>query len=105
MAAPGAGAGNQAAARAALKGIFPYLYKLQSAFPVASEDWENIQMMIKHGGKIVGNTEGDSIVPSAIQKMLLEAKQGGPLKNAPPVGIQPAPANGNVAAPQEPEPV
>lgn len=102
MAAPGAGAGNEAAARAKLKGAFPLLYQLLSAFPVGSEDWENVQKMISAGGKIVGNAQ-ESLVPSAIQQMALAAKQGGPLKNAPPVGIQPA--NANVAPAQEPEPV
>lgn len=103
VAAPGAGAGNEAAARAALKGSFPILYKLLSAFPVGSEDWENVQKMIQAGGKIVGKMHDESLVPSAIQQMALQAKQGGPLKNAPPVGIQPA--NNNVKPPEEPEPV
>lgn len=105
MAAPGAGAGNEAAARASLKGAMPLLYKLLSAFPVGGEDWKNVNDMIKAGGKIVGNTQNESLVPSAIQQMAMAAKQGGPLKNAPPVGIQPAPANTNVATPEEPEPV
>lgn len=105
MAAPGAGAGNESAARAALKGAFPILYKLLSAFPVGSEDWENVQKMIQAGGKIVGKMHDESLVPSAIRQMALAAKQGGPLKNAPPVGIQPAHANSNVSPAQEPEPV
>jgi hypothetical protein len=104
MAAPGAGAGNQAAAVAALKGAFPLFYKLLSAFPAGSEDWENINEAMKRLGKVVGKAQ-ESLVPSAIQQMMLAAKQGGPLKNAPPVGIQAAPANSNVASPQEPEPV
>lgn len=61
--------------------------------------------MIEYGGKIVGKTQDESLVPSAIQQMAMAAKQGGPLKNAPPVGIQSAPANANVAPKQEPEPI
>lgn len=105
MAAPGAGAGNQAAAIAALKGAFPLFYKLLSAFPVGSEDWEAVNTAMKALGKVVGKTHNESLVPSAIQQMAMAAKQGGPLKNAPPVGIQSAPANTNVESPQEPEPV
>lgn len=106
MAAPGAGAGNEAAARASLKGAFPLFYKLLSAFPPGSEDWKNLSKMIEYGGKIVGNTQNESLVPSAIQQMAMAAKQGGPLKNAPPVGIQSAPAaNANIAPKEEPEPI
>lgn len=104
MAAPGAGAGNQAAAVAALKGAFPLFYKLLSAFPVGSEDWKGVSDAMKSLSKIVGKTQNESLVPSAIQQMAMAAK-GGPMKNAPPVGIQPAPANSNVASPEEPEPV
>lgn len=105
VAAPGAGAGNEAAARAKLKGAAPMMYQLLSAFPVGSEDWENMMEIVKRAGKIVGNTENQSLVPSAIQQMALAAKQGGPLKNAPPVGIQPAAANANIAPKEEPEPI
>lgn len=96
VAAPGAGAGNTAAAIAALKGAFPLLYKLLSAFPPGSEDWKNVSKMIEYGGKVVGKTQDESLVPSAIQQMAMAAK-GGPMKNAPPVGIQ--------ESKPEPEPV
>jgi hypothetical protein len=102
MAAPGGGAGNTAAAVASLKGAFPLLYKLLSAFPPGSEDWKNVSEMIKFGGKIVGKTQDESLVPSAIQQMAMAAK-GGPMKNAPPVGIQSA--NTNVAPKAEAEPI
>lgn len=106
MAAPGGGAGNTAAAVAALKGAFPLMYKLLSAFPPGSEDWKNMSKIIEYGGKIVGKTQDESLVPSAIQQMAMAAKQGGPLKNAPPVGIQAAPAAGaNIEPNAEPEPI
>lgn len=102
VAAPGAGAGNQAASLAKLKGIFPVLYQLLTAFPVGSDEWTAVNKMIDAGGKIVGKHQDESLVPSAIQAIAAAAK-GGPLRNAPPVGIQPA--NANVAPKQEPEPV
>ncbi len=102
VAAPGAGAGNVAAAVAALKGAFPLLYKLLAAFPPGSEDWKAVSDMIKAGGKIVGKTQDESLVPSAIQQMAMASK-GGPMKNAPPVGIQQAPVNPQPK--QEPEPI
>lgn len=105
VAAPGGGAGNEASARAKLKGAAPMMYQLLAAFPVGTEDWKNMMDIVKAVGKIVGSTENESLVPSAIQQMALAAKQGGPLKSAPPVGIQPAPANANIKPPEEPEPV
>lgn len=95
-AAPGAGAGNEAAAIAQLKAVFPLLYKILSALKVGSEPWTAVSNMIRDGGKIVGKTEENSLVPSAIQQMVAATK-GGPLKNAPPVAPQPAAA--------EPEPI
>lgn len=100
MAAPGAGAGNTAAAIAQLKAAFPLLYKLLSVFPPGSEEWKAVSDMIKAGGKIVGKHTDEHLVPSAIQQMALAAK-GGPMKNAPPVGVQQAP----VTEPQDPEPI
>ncbi len=102
MAAPGAGAGNEASARAALKGVYPLLMKALSAFPAGSEDADNLMEAVRKINKIIGKAQ-ESIVPSAIQQLMMAAKQGGPLKNAPPVGIQPA--NNNVSSPAEPEPV
>lgn len=67
-----------------------------SALKVGSESWTAVSNMIRAGGKVVGKTEENSLVPSAIQQMAMAAK-GGPLKNAPPVAPQPAAA--------EPEPV
>lgn len=99
MAAPGAGEGNIAAAMASLKGIFPMFYKLLSALPVGSEEWKAVSDAVKSLGKIVGKTQEDSLVPAAIQKMAMAAK-GGPLKAAPPIGIQP-----NIKPAEEPEPV
>lgn len=100
MAAPGAGAGNEAAARAALKGIYPGLLKIFSAFPAGSSEANDLMDAIKKISRVIGKTENESLVPAAIQQMALAAR-GGPLKAAPPVGIQPA--NANVAPKTEPE--
>lgn len=102
MAAPGGGEGQIASATASLKAIFPMLYKLLSAYPVGSEEWKSVQDMIKAGGKIVGKTEDDSLVPSAIRSMAMASKSG-PLKNAPPIGVMPN--NQNIAPKEEPEPI
>lgn len=99
MAAPGAGAGNTAAAVNALKGMFPLMYKLLSAFSPGSEDWKNASDGIRSFGKIVGKEPDDSAVPAAIRQMALAGK-GTPMRAAPPIGIQP-----NVNPPEEPEPV
>lgn len=93
MVAPGGGAGNTAAAVAQLKAVVPMLYKILAALPVGSEDWKSVSDMVRAAGKIVGNTEKDSLVPSAIQQMALAAK-GGPLKSAPPVALQTATPGG-----------
>lgn len=77
-------------------------YQLLSAFPPGSEDWKAVSDAMKSLGRIVGKTQNESLVPSAIQQMAMAAK-GGPLKNAPPVGIQPS--QPNIAPPQEPEPI
>lgn len=102
MAAPGAGAGNTAAAVSALKGAFSLLYRLLSAFPPGSEDWKNASKMIEYAGKIVGKEPDDSAVPSAIRQMALAAK-GNPMRSAPPIAVQPA--NAEVKPAQEAEPV
>lgn len=95
VAAPGNGAGNEAAAIAQLKAIFPLLYKILSALKVGSESWTAVQNMIRDGGKVVGKTEENSLVPSAIQQMAMAAKGGGALKSAPPIAPQPAAPGGD----------
>lgn len=102
MAAPGAGAGNTANAKAKLKGAAQMMYQILAAFPVGSEDWKNMLDIVKAVGKIVGDESGSTSM-SAIQQMALAAKKGGPLKAAPPVGVQPA--NANIKEPDEPEPI
>lgn len=96
MAAPGGGAGNQAAAVAMLKSLHPLLLKLMSAFPFGSKENTAVSKAYSALQGIAGDSKEESIVPSAIQQMAMAAK-GGPMKNAPPVGISPAPA--------QPEPV
>ena len=102
MAAPGGGEGNQASARATLKSASPVLYKILSAFPVGSEDWENMLEIVKRVGKIVGKAPENTTM-SAIQQLAMAHKQGGPLKGAPPVGIQAA--KPNIEPEKEPEPI
>lgn len=104
MTAPGNGAGNTAAAVQALKGMFPMALKLLSAFTPGSDDFSHMQDIVKSMNKIVGKEQDSSSVPSAIRQMALAA-QGGGMKSAPPIAVQPAAANQNIQSPQEPEPV
>lgn len=78
------------------------MYQILSAFPVGSEDWDNMIEIVKRVGKIVGSDSGNTSM-SAVQQMALAAKRGGPLKAAPPIGIQPSAPN--IKEPEEPEPV
>lgn len=89
VASAGGGEGNQAAAVAMLKSVVPVLYKLMAAFPFGSKENSAVSRALTALSPIAGKTEENSLVPSAIQQMALAAK-GGPLKNAPPVGISPA---------------
>lgn len=86
MAAPGGGEGNKAAAIAQLKSIFPLMYKVLAAFPAGSKEWSAVSRALTALGPVVGKTEEDSLVPSAIQQLAVASKAGG-LKNAPPVGL------------------
>lgn len=99
MAAPGAGAGNEAAAVNALKGAMPLLMKLFTAFPVQSDDWKNFSDAMRSLQRIVGKELDDSAVPAAVRQMQLAGK-GNPMRSAPPIAVQP-----NVKPPEEPEPV
>lgn len=98
VAAPGGGAGHQAAAVAMLKAVVPILYKLLSAFPFGSKENSAVQRALTALSPIAGKTEEESLVPAAVQQMALAAR-GGPLKNAPPVGISSAAPPGG-ATPQ-----
>lgn len=100
MTAPGAGAGNTAAAIQVIKGAFPLILKVLSAFAPGSDDFNHVQDAIKSLSKVVGKSHDESSVPSAIQQMAL-ANKGGAMKAAPPIAIQSA----NPEQPQEPEPV
>jgi hypothetical protein len=96
MVSPGAGAGNTAAAIQALKGAFPLILKLMSAFPPGSDEFNEIQTAVKSLSKVVGKSQDES----AVRQMAL-ANKGGPMKAAPPIAIQSA----NPESPQEPEPI
>lgn len=86
-AAPGAGAGNKAAAVAQLKGVFPILHNVFNAFEPGSKEWSAVSRALTALGPVVGKiNEEDSLVPAAISQMAMAAR-GNPLKNAPPVGL------------------
>jgi hypothetical protein len=89
MAAPGAGQGNTAAAVAAVKAAGLILRKALAGFPFGSKESASISRAMTALEPLVGKSEEQSLVPSAIQQMALAA-QNGPMKNAPPIGIQPA---------------
>lgn len=97
MAAPGGGDGNKAAAIAQLKAVAPMLHKAMAAFPFGSKEWSAVSRALTALGPVVGKVEEDSLVPAAISQMAMAAK-GGPLKNAPPVGLSPAAAPEGAAA-------
>jgi hypothetical protein len=89
-AAPGGGGGNKAAAIAQLKAVFPLLHNVFNAFEPGSKEWSALSRALTALGPVVGKiNEEDSLVPSAITQMAMAAR-GGPLKNAPPVGLAPA---------------
>lgn len=90
VAAPGGGAGNQAASIAMLKSIVPTMHKLMMAFPFGSTEYSAVSRALTALAPIAGKTEEDSLVPAAVQQMAMAAK-GGAMKNVSPVGASPSP--------------
>lgn len=98
MVAPGAGAGNQSAARAAIKSAMPAMHQALSAFPVGSKEYKAVMRAISSLLPVFGSSEGQSQVPAAIAQQAAAAKSGGRLASAPPVGLAESPPPG--AAPE-----
>jgi hypothetical protein len=90
--APGAGAGNSAAAVSSVKAMMPNLYKALSAFPPGSKENKSIISAIQALNPIFAESGGGNTVPAAVQQMAMAAKQGGPLAKAPAPGIAVAPS-------------
>lgn len=89
MVSPGNNAGSIAAAKAGVKAAAAMLMKFLPAFPFGSKEFKDLQSALKNLSTIVGDSSEKDIVPAAIQQMAM-ANKGGPMNNAPPVGITPA---------------
>ena len=94
MTAPGAGAGNEAAAVASVKAIMPQLYRALTAFPPGSKQNKAVLSAVQALNPIFSAEPGSALVPAAIQQMAQQAKAGGPLQGAPAPGIANAPPSG-----------
>ena len=91
MTAPGAGAGNEAAADAQIKASLPTLHKALAAYPVGSKKYAAVLNALRALTANFGKSDTESIVPAAIQQMMMNAK--GPGAGAPPMpppGLKPA---------------
>ena len=100
--APGAGAGNEAAADASIKAVLPVMHKALSAYPVGSKKYAAVLNALRALTANFGKEDQSAMVPAAIQQMALAAKGGGPLSQpAAPPGLQPAPVPGMGGGPGE----
>lgn len=95
--APGAGAGNQAAAHAALKASVAQLHQALMAFPVNSPEYIAVDKSLALLTPIFGKADHSNLVPAAILQQANAAKAGAsPVgQGAPP--LQPAPPPGGGA--------
>jgi hypothetical protein len=87
MLAPGAGAGNQAAAVQQVKSILPGLLQAAMAWPAGSKEQQAVLRAVSSLNPIFGKAEGQNMVPAGIASLAAAAKGGGPLSAAPPPGI------------------
>lgn len=87
--APGAGAGNEAAATASVKSAIDLLVPNLAKFPFGSEKYNALSESLDKLRKVFGGTESKSIVPSAIQQMALASKNGSPIMKPPAPGALP----------------
>lgn len=74
--APGAGAGNQAAAGAILKGIIPALHKGLMAFPVNSPQYKAVDKALAALTPVFGQATDQNLVPAGILQQANAAKAG-----------------------------
>ena len=103
---PGAGKGNQEAARAQIKAILTGLHAIQQAFDVYSDEYKAIAEMLRSGTSTFGKQSKEDLVPAAIQNMVQANQQGKPFQGAQPAGMQPPkpPGGGMPGMPPSPIP-
>lgn len=90
---PGGGAGQSAAASAAVKAIMPILHKALSAFEVGSKEYMAVMDAVKKLSGVFAKPSGSNLVPAAIQDIMGKAKAGTPPQNAVAAGATGAMAN------------
>lgn len=94
---PGAGAGQSAAASAAVKAIMPVLHKALSAFEVGSKEYMAVSAATQKLAGVFAKPSGSNLVPAAVQQIMGAAKSG-----APPMNPVAAGATGGMANVQSP---
>jgi hypothetical protein len=94
MVSPGSGAGNEAAADAVIKGLIPGLLKAMSSYPPESKKFMAVHKALGALIPNFGRENDQSMVPAALQQMMMAARAGGPMKGAAPPGLAPAPPPG-----------
>lgn len=99
MMAPGAGAGNEAAADAVVKSLIPGLHKAMAAYPVGSKKYAAVLNALRALTANFGREESAPMVPAALQQLAMANKGGGPMQGAPPPGLAPAPPPGGAGIP------
>lgn len=99
--APGAGAGNEAAATASVKSLLDPLSAQLSKFPFGSPKYNALYEALGKLKKEFGSAESKSIVPSAIQQMALASKNGSSIMKPPAPGAMP-PDSGSPSPQGEP---
>lgn len=102
MTSPGAGAGNEAATDALVSGVMQTLYKALQAYPLGSKKQQAVLNAVRALTANFAKQENQGLVPASIQQMAMNAKPGGPLANAPPAPLAPAPPPGGPKMPALP---
>lgn len=95
--APGGGAGQSAAAAAAVKAIMPVLHKALAAFEVGSKEYMAVSAATQKLAGTFAKPSGSNLVPAAIQQIAGAAKNGTPPMN--PVASGATGAMANVQSP------
>jgi hypothetical protein len=85
---PGAGRGNQEAARAQVKMMLEGMRILQMSFDVYSDEYNALAEAIRSLRSTFGKTSKQDLVPAAITQMAAQARQGSPFAAVPPSGMQ-----------------
>jgi hypothetical protein len=98
--APGAGAGNEAAATAAIKSTMAVFYQSLSAFPVGSKKNSAVLAALQALKPVFSGVEQKNIVPAAVQQLANSANRGGPIAGAPAPGLANGPPPGGEEEPK-----